>query len=126
MRGFPSHVLMMSGKWGTYWSLGGPTKRIFHLNILPTVTNSQLPGGDPFEKSGGLCVCVSMENPFPRLNCRNVYMLCTSTEGVSFHPEVKGRGVSGAVCKAHACRCDAYILWKSSFVQSDYVTLTLW
>lgn len=59
VRGFQHHVLMMRCKWGTYWSLGGHrAKRIFHLNVLPTVTNSQTPGGDPLERSGGPHVCM--------------------------------------------------------------------
>lgn len=40
-------------------------KRIFHLNVLPTVTNSQSPVGDHSENSEGLYVCVCVWREIP-------------------------------------------------------------
>lgn len=58
-----------------------------------------------------------MENPFHRLNAlhRNKFpnIACCVHPLTAWVYTLKWRGASGAVCKAHACRCDAHILWKS-------------
>lgn len=78
-----------SCKWGTYWSSGGPAKRIFHLNVPPAVTNSQSPGGDPFEKSDDQSVCVSvcvcaygnpLKNRFDLFALKKTYAILLNTK----------------------------------------------